>query len=123
MQQDNIIIEPMKASALMVVAEMPIESCVTKETRWAFVSALRGPDTVWHSIQSMKGLCWGCQAAGTLTHTQPEAIEGMSVDAIQLANQSDGKFHHNPYLGLLPLSVLWEHSIQLPHHDCLKLYS
>lgn len=47
----------------------------------------------------------------TLTHTQPEAVEGMSVDAVQLPSQSDSKFHHNPYLGLLPLSVLEERSI------------
>lgn len=32
----------------------------------------------------------------------------MSVDAIQLANESDGELHHDPYLGLLPLSVLKE---------------
>lgn len=53
----------------------------------------------------------------TLTHTEPEAIEGMSVDAIQLANQSDGKLHHVPYLGMLPLSVLKQHIIQQPHYD------
>lgn len=41
-----------------------------------------------------------------LTHTQPEAVEGMSVDAVQLADQSDGKLHHDSNLRLLPLFVL-----------------
>lgn len=57
----------------------------------------------------------------TLTHTEPEAVEGMSVDAIQLANQSDGKLHHVPYLGLLPLSVLkQQQQQQQPHYDNTK---
>lgn len=59
---------------------------------------------------------------GTLTHTEPEAIEGMSVDAVQLAVQGDGKLHHVPYLGLLLLCVLEEQNqsnvIALPHYDC-----
>ena len=56
----------------------------------------------------------------TLTHTKPEAIEGMSVDAVQLANQSDGKLHHDADLGLLPLSVL-KQQIQQAHDGCFKL--
>lgn len=98
-----------KATALMY--------CVTKETCWVTVSALTELDTALCSIQSMKGL-W---SSSTLTHTQPEAIEGMSVDAIQLANESDGKLHHDPNLGLLPLSVLKDQIIQQPHYDSLKL--
>lgn len=42
-------------------------------------------------------------AAKTLTHSQPEAVEGVSVDAIQLAHHSDGEFHYDPYLSLLPV--------------------
>lgn len=56
----------------------------------------------------------GCQekrpaaerASASLTHTQPEAVEGMSVDAVQLADQSDGELHHDADLRLLPLFVL-----------------
>lgn len=42
----------------------------------------------------------------SLTHTKPEAVERMSVDAVQLPDQGDGKLHHDADLGLLPLSVL-----------------
>lgn len=47
-----------------------------------------------------------------LTYTQPEVIEGMSVDAIQLANHCNSKLHHDPNLGLLSLFVLMEKIIQ-----------
>lgn len=36
---------------------------VTRETCWVIVSALTELDTVQCTIQSMKGLCWSCQAA------------------------------------------------------------
>lgn len=36
----------------------------------------------------------------------------MSVDTVQLAVQSDGKLHHVPDLGLLPLPVLKQHVCQ-----------
>lgn len=65
---------------------------VTKETCWSWSSEF---------IQRENGV---------LTHAQPEVIEGMSVDAIQLADHGDSKFHHNPDLGLLLLFVLIEHT-------------
>lgn len=55
---------------------------------------------------------------GTLTHTKPEGIEGMSVDAIQLANQSDSKLYHDADLGLLPLPILKEHVTQQSQYEC-----
>lgn len=42
----------------------------------------------------------------------------MSVDAVQLANQSNGKLHHDPDLSLLPLPVLKEHVIQQLPYEC-----
>lgn len=45
----------------------------------------------------------------SLTHTETKAVEGVPVDAIQFANEGDGKLHHVSNLGLLPVSVLKPH--------------
>lgn len=68
--------------------------------------------------------CWSCRRAGlhnerfilqqpnVLTYAQPEVIEGMSVDAVQLANHGNSKFHYNTNLGLLSLFVLIKEILQ-----------
>lgn len=89
-------------------------SCVTKETCCALVTSWT--DTVPHSVNER--LLLRLPSSWALTHAQPEVIEGMSVDAIQLANHSDSKFHHDPDLCLLPLSVLKERNIQEANYDC-----
>lgn len=44
---------------------------------------------------------------GGLTYAQAEAVEGVAVNAVQLADKRDGEFHHDPDLCLLLLSVLY----------------
>lgn len=82
------------------------------------MSGITELDTVQCSVvfSQWKVYARAAKQLNTLTHTKPEAIEGMSVDAIQLANQSDGKLHHDPYLGMLPFFVLKEHKAEL--HGC-----
>jgi hypothetical protein len=41
-----------------------------------------------------------------LTNTETEGIEGVPVDAIQLAHQGDAELHHDAYVRVLPLQVL-----------------
>lgn len=89
-------------------------SCVNKECCCVLVTSR--PDTALHSVNERFLL--RLPSSWALTHAQPEVIEGMSVDAIQLANHSDSKFHHNPNLCLLPLSVLEEWNIQEADYDC-----
>lgn len=69
---------------------------------------------LWHSINE-RFLTKAARQLSTLTHTKPEAIEGMSVDAVQLASESDSKLHHDPYLGMLPLFVLKGHQSDTRH--------
>lgn len=90
---------------------MPVVKSVTKETCWVIVSGITELETVQCSVvfSQWKVYAGAAKQLNTLTHSKPEAIEGMSVDAIQLANQSDGKLHHDSYLGMLPFFVLKEH--------------
>lgn len=49
--------------------------------------------------------CSSSPQAG-LTHAQAEVVEGMSVDAVQLAHQGDAVLHHDPDVSVLSLLVL-----------------
>lgn len=60
------------------------------------------------AVYEVKGLRCSSQ---TLTHSQPEAVEGVSVDAVQLAHHSNGEFHNDSYLSLLPVFVLKTHRV------------
>lgn len=46
--------------------------------------------------------------AWALTHSQAEGVEGVPVDAVQLAHQGDAELHHDADVRVLPLQVLWD---------------
>lgn len=47
---------------------------------------------------------WVC--LGSLTDSQAEGVEGVPVDAVQLAHQGHAELHHDADVGMLPLHVL-----------------
>lgn len=50
-------------------------------------------------------------ALRALTDTEAEGVEGMPVDAIQLAHQGDAELHHDADVRVLPLQVLRDRAL------------
>lgn len=51
-------------------------------------------------------------ALRALTDTEAEGVEGVPVDAIQLAHQGDAELHHDADVRVLPLQVLRDRALR-----------
>ena len=46
-----------------------------------------------------------------LTDSEAKGVEGVPIDAVQLAHQGSAELHHDADVGVLPLQVLWDRAL------------